>query len=77
MGEFNECKCHECGLADDCVFAYSTASGSCESFRTPGEVETERRVSAAHFRGFVWGLGFAVLAYVAAALVLRHLGWAV
>lgn len=73
----NECKCHECGLADDCVFAYSTASGSCESFRTPGEVEAERRVSAARFQGFVWGLGFAVFAYVAAALVLRHLGWTV
>lgn len=77
MGKFNECKCHECGLADDCVFAYSTASGSCESFRTRGEVETERRVSTARFQGFVWGLGFAVLAYVAAALVLRHLGWTV
>ena len=73
----NECKCHECGLADDCAFAYSTASGSCESFRTPGEVETERKVANAHFRGFVWGLGFAVFAYVAAALVLRHLGWTV
>ena len=73
----SECKCHECGRADDCVFAYSTASGSCESFRTPGEVEAERRVSTAHFRGFVWGLGFAVFAYVAAALVLRHLGWTV
>ena len=71
----NECKCHECGRADDCVFAYSTASGSCESFQTPEEVETERRVSTARFQGFVWGLGFAVLAYVAAALVLRHLGW--
>ena len=73
----NECKCHECGRADDCVFAYSTASGSCESFQTPEEVETERRVSTARFQGFVWGLGFAVLAYVAAALVLRHLGWTV
>lgn len=73
----NECRCHECGLADDCVFAYSTASGSCESFRTPDEVEAERRVSTARFQGFVWGLGFAVLAYVAAALVLRHLGWTV
>lgn len=73
----NECKCHECGLADDCVFAYSTASGSCESFRTPDEVEADRRVSTARFQGFVWGLGFAVLAYVAAALVLRHLGWTV
>ena len=73
----NESKCHECGRADDCVLAYSTASGSCESFRTPGEVETERKVANAHFRGFVWGLGFAVFAYVAAALVLRHLGWTV
>ena len=73
----NECKCHECGLADDCVFAYSTASGSCESFRTPDEVEADRRVSTARFQGFVWGLGLAVLAYVAAALVLRHLGWTV
>ena len=73
----NECKCHECGRADDCVFAYSTASGSCESFRTPGEVEAERRVSTAYFRGFVWGLGFAVFAYIASALVLRHLGWTV
>ena len=73
----NECKCHECGRADDCAFAYSTASGSCESFRTPGEVETERKVANAHFRGFVWGLGFAILAYIAAALVLRHLGWTV
>ena len=77
MGEFNECKCHECGHASDCVFAYSTASGSCESFQTPNEVEAERRVANAHFRGFVWGLGFAVFAYVAAALVLRHFGWAV
>ena len=75
MGEFNECRCHECGLADDCVFAYSTASGGCESFRTPNEVETERKVANAHFRGFVWGLGFAVFAYVTTALVLRHLGW--
>ena len=73
----NECKCHECGHADDCVFAYSTASGSCESFRTPGEVEAERKVANAYFRGFVWGLGVAVLAYVAAGLVLRHLGWTV
>ena len=40
----NKCKCHECGRADDCVFAYSTASGDCESFRTPGEVEAERKV---------------------------------
>ena len=71
----NESKCHECGHADSCVFAYSTASGSCESFQTPNEVETERRVANAHFRGFVWGLGFAVFAYVTAALVLRHLGW--
>ena len=73
----NECRCHECGLADGCAFAYSTESGSCESFRTPGEVEAERRVSTARFQGFVWGLGFAVFAYVAAALALRHLGWAV
>lgn len=77
MGKFNECRCHECGLADDCVFAYSTASGSCESFRTPNEVEAERKVANAHFRGFVWGLGFAVFAYVTTALVLRHLGWTV
>ena len=73
----NDCRCHECGRADDCVFAYSTASGSCESFQTPEEVETERRVSTARFQGFVWGLGFAVVAYVASALVLRHLGWTV
>ena len=71
----NECKCHECGHADDCAFAYSTASGSCESFQTPGEVEAERKVANAHFRGFVGGLGFAVFAYVTTALVLRHLGW--
>lgn len=77
MGEFNECRCHECGHADDCVFAYSTASGNCESFQTPNEIEAERKVANAHFRGFVWGLGFAVFAYVTTALVLRHLGWAV
>ena len=71
----NDCRCHECGLADDCEFAYSTASGNCESFRTPGEVEADRKVANAHFRGFVWGLGFAVFAYVTTALVLRHLGW--
>ena len=48
--KMNECKCHECGRADDCVFAYSTASGDCESFRTPGEVEAERKaVSYTHW----------------------------
>lgn len=77
MGGFSECKCHECGHADVCVFAYSTASESCEDFQTPGEIEAERKVATAYFRGFVWGLGFAVTAYVAAILVLRHFGWAV